>query len=238
MPPTTTTTTLYNNPGTAPPFVSSESSSSRSAGSSSKGSSSHDQLLSSQPSEEATSPDFSTSSLISCSEHYNGESLLDNLSPQSPSSPDTPEWSLIANGESFHKDVSSSQSKKSSKAGQGESGHDSLITSKDNRVIITINQREGEEKQLNGHSSPGTSSGTITPDQAYSELGEGGEGGGVTSSPQVAPPQPSPARRRVTWRACTATTPPSRSWTSPQLTALPNGCTTSRASTNPTSRGT
>lgn len=178
-------TTLHNNTRTAPPFVSSESSSSRSAASS-KGSSSGEQLLSSQPSEEATSPDFSTSSLISCSEHYNGESLLDNMSPQSPSSPDTPEWSLIANGESFHKDVPSSQNKKSSKAAQGEGGHDSLITSKDNRVIITINQREAEEKQLNGHSSPGTSSGTITPDQAYSELGDEG---GVTS-PQAAPPHP------------------------------------------------
>ena len=61
-----------------------------------------------------------------------------------------------------------------------------MITSKDNRVIITINQREAEEKQLNGHSSPGTSSGTITPDQAYSELGDEG---GVTS-PQAAPPHP------------------------------------------------
>ena len=105
-----------HNTNTGPPHVSSESSSSRSTGS--KGSSA-DQLLSSQvllgsqhaylsdsifqPSDEATSPDFSTSSLISCSEHYNGESLLDNMSPQSPSSPDTPEWSLIANGESFHK---------------------------------------------------------------------------------------------------------------------------------------
>jgi len=131
------------------------------------------------PSEEATSPDFSTSSLISCSEHYNGESLLDNMSPQSPSSPDTPEWSLIANGESFHKDVPTSQSKKSCKSAQGEGAHDSLITSKDNRVIITINQREAEEKQLNGHSSPGTSSGTITPDQA--------DEGGVMSPP---PPHP------------------------------------------------
>ena len=84
---------------TLAPQVSSESSSSRSLGS-------NDILLASrQPSEEATSPDFSTSSLISCSEHYNGESLLDNqnMSPQSPSSPDTPEWSLIANGDSFHK---------------------------------------------------------------------------------------------------------------------------------------
>ena len=70
---------------TATPEVSSESSSSRSLGS-------NDLLLASrQPSEEATSPDFSTSSLISCSEHYNGESLLDNqtMSPQSPSSPNT-----------------------------------------------------------------------------------------------------------------------------------------------------
>lgn len=140
------------------------------------------------PSEEATSPDFSTSSLISCSEHYNGESLLDNLSPQSPSSPDTPEWSLIANGESFHKDVPSTHSRKSSKTAQGEAGHDSLITSKDNRVIITINQREGEEKQLNGNSSPGTSSGTITPDQAYSEVGDEG---GLFSPLHSAPPHPS-----------------------------------------------
>jgi len=177
---------VYRTTHTTPPFVSSESSSSRSAGSS-KGSSG-DQLLSSQPSEEATSPDFSTSSLISCSEHYNGESLLDNLSPQSPSSPDTPEWSLIANGESFHKDVPSTHSRKSSKNAQGEAAHDSLITSKDNRVIITINQREGEEKQLNGNSSPGTSSGTITPDQAYSEVGDEG---GLFSPPHSAPPQPS-----------------------------------------------
>jgi len=167
-----------------PPHVSSESSSSRSSGS--KGSST-DQLLSSQPSDEATSPDFSTSSLISCSEHYNGESLLDNMSPQSPSSPDTPEWSLIANGESFHKDVPSSHSRKSSKKTEAEGGNDSLITSKDNRVIITINQREGEEKQLNGHSSPGTSSGTITPDQTYSELGDDG---GLSSPHQSAPPHP------------------------------------------------
>jgi len=155
-----------------------------------EGSSQNDSNLSNQrkpPSDEATSPDFSTSSLISCSEHYNGESLLDNMSPQSPSSPDTPEWSLIANGESFHKDVPSTHSRKSSKKAQSECGHDSLITSKDNRVIITINQREGEEKQLNGHSSPGTSSGTITPDQAYSELGDDG---GLSSPHQSAPPYP------------------------------------------------
>ena len=51
------------------------------------------------------SPDLSTSSLLSCSEHYQGESLLENLavSPQTPSSPETPEWSLLANGESFQK---------------------------------------------------------------------------------------------------------------------------------------
>merc|ERR550525_1558657 len=45
------------------------------------------ELKSRLQSEDATSPDLSTSSLISCSEHYNGESLLDNMSPQSPSSP-------------------------------------------------------------------------------------------------------------------------------------------------------
>lgn len=48
----------------------------------------------------SNSPDLSTSSLISCSEHYNGESVLDNISPKTASSPDTPEWSLI---DSFHK---------------------------------------------------------------------------------------------------------------------------------------
>ena len=96
---------------TTAPQVSSESSSSRSLGAS------NDLLLASRlPSEEATSPDFSTSSLISCSEHYNGESLLDNpqMSPQSPSSPDTPEWSLIANGDSFHKVSGVSQTKQAS----------------------------------------------------------------------------------------------------------------------------
>ena len=85
-------------------------------------------------------------------------------------------------------DVPSTHSRKSSKTAQGEAGHDSLITSKDNRVIITINQREGEEKQLNGNSSPGTSSGTITPDQAYSEVGDEG---GIFSPLHSAPPHPS-----------------------------------------------
>jgi len=134
-----------------PPFVSSESSSSQSPGASG------DQMMIVQAKsvEEPTSPDLSTSSLISCSEHY-GESLLEPLSPQSPSSPDTPEWSLIANGESFHKDVPSTR-KKSSKKQTGEGGQESLISNKDNRVIISISQSEREL-------SPETSSGTITPD--------------------------------------------------------------------------
>ena len=89
----------------AAPHVSSESSSSRSLGSGTSGDGV--KLPSRQASDETTSPDydFSTSSLISCSEHYNGDSLVDHgqMSPQSPSSPDTPEWSLIANGDSFHK---------------------------------------------------------------------------------------------------------------------------------------
>jgi len=41
-------------------------------------------LMTSQTSSQDDSPDFSTSSLISCSEHYNGESVLDNISPKSP----------------------------------------------------------------------------------------------------------------------------------------------------------
>ena len=89
----------------AAPHVSSESSSSRSLGSGTSGDGV--KLPPRQASDETTSPDydFSTSSLISCSEHYNGDSLVDHgqMSPQSPSSPDTPEWSLIANGDSFHK---------------------------------------------------------------------------------------------------------------------------------------
>jgi len=163
---------------TAAPQVSSESSSSRSLGS-------NDILLASrQPSEEATSPDFSTSSLISCSEHYNGESLLDNqnMSPQSPSSPDTPEWSLIANGDSFHKDVAAGGRAKAGKQ------NGSLITSKDNRVIITINTKEKAEEHnrtLNGYLSPGgSSSGTITP-----EVGSGL----VMSPPPPQPPSSPPA---------------------------------------------
>ena len=100
----------------AAPQVSSESSSSRSLGSTdimplsrvSETASTITEPITNglqQASEETTSPDFSTSSLISCSEHYNGDSLLDpgQMSPHSPSSPDTPEWSLIANGDSFHK---------------------------------------------------------------------------------------------------------------------------------------
>jgi len=136
----------------AAPQVSSESSSSRSLGSG-------DMLLPSrQASEETTSPDFSTSSLISCSEHYNGDSrdsLLDpgQMSPHSPSSPDTPEWSLIANGDSFHKDVPGSHNKSKPKksSGAGESTpsgkqNASLITSRDNRVIITPRTR-GAQRQ-------------------------------------------------------------------------------------------
>jgi hypothetical protein len=46
-------------------------------------------------SQDSNSPDLSTSSLISCSEHYNGESVLDNISPKSPSSPETPGVSLV-----------------------------------------------------------------------------------------------------------------------------------------------
>lgn len=104
------------------------------------------------------SPDFSTSSLIS-SEHYNGESLLDpdNLSPQSSSSPDTPEWSLM---DSFHKQRNGGDSKPQaaleSIASVDEKSSDAIeeinqdaaaaslqppdeaIKSEGNRVIITI----------------------------------------------------------------------------------------------------
>ena len=104
--------------------------------------------------------DFSTSSLIS-SEHYNGESLLDhdNLSPQTSSSPDTPEWSLM---DSFHKQrnnqagsseakapllpIASADENSASEQEQDDqesmAGQDSMIgeaiKSDGNRVIITI----------------------------------------------------------------------------------------------------
>jgi len=151
----------------AAPQVSSESSSSRSVVGNDV------RLPPRQSSDDTTiSPDISTSSLISCSEHYNGDSLLDpgHISPQSPSSPETPEWSLIANGDSFHKDVSNTNRAKNT-AEASDSGvkqNGSLITSKDNRVIITINtkKKKGEENSrlFNGETSPTSSGGTLTPE--------------------------------------------------------------------------
>merc|ERR1719507_2469395 len=136
-------------------------------------------LLSRQQSEEATSPDLSTSSLISCSEHYNGESLLDNMSPQSPSSPDTPEWSLIANGESFHKDLPPSML--GSRGSQHTEGEESLISSRDNRVIITI--KPGGDQVSGSPPRPGTSSGgTLTPERPLPTLSYG------SSPPPASPP--------------------------------------------------
>jgi len=137
------------------------------------------ELKSRLQSEDATSPDLSTSSLISCSEHYNGESLLDNMSPQSPSSPDTPEWSLIANGESFHKDLPPSML--GSRGGQHTEGDESLISSRDNRVIITI--KPGGDQVSGSPPSPGTSSGgTLTPERPPPALSYG------SSPPPASPP--------------------------------------------------
>ena len=113
------------------------------------------------------SPDFSTSSLIS-SEHYNGESLLDNLS--NSSSPDTPEWSLV---DSFHKQqqrrrssidkaplltiedekeeseeeveqvtAETNEEVRSSSSSSTDEAHEA-IKSEGNRVIITITGSEG-----------------------------------------------------------------------------------------------
>ena len=107
------------------------------------------------------SPDISTSSLVSASEHYNGGSLInDNVcSPQtSNSSPDTPEWSLI---DSFHKGAKNnalSNAKKNIASSQikdeeiqtDEPYNDSKdldsedsINSKGNKVIITISNKNG-----------------------------------------------------------------------------------------------
>merc|ERR1719167_628150 len=139
------------------------------------------ELKSRLQSEDATSPDLSTSSLISCSEHYNGESLLDNMSPQSPSSPDTPEWSLIANRESFHKDLPPSLL--GSRGGQASDGDESLISSRDNRVIITIKPSGEQQVAAGSPPSPGTSSGgTLTPERPPPALSYG------SSPPPASPP--------------------------------------------------
>lgn len=115
-----------------------------------------------QESKHAHSPDFSTSSLIS-SEHYNGESLLDhdNLSPQTSSSPETPEWSLM---DSFHKQQRNTEAKSVlqpiasvDEQGQDESLEDPIeiggeaIKSEGNRVIITIGST-GAPTALDDHS--------------------------------------------------------------------------------------
>lgn len=150
-------------------------------------------LMTSQTSSQDDSPDFSTSSLISCSEHYNGESVLDNISPKSPSSPDTPEWSLI---DSFHKSTQSSKKRNNSKQlspsneiatplangslrdftdNNGDDQLSDSISSSGNRVVISINSsRQATTRQVtspeshNGSrhvmSPGGSSTGTITPE--------------------------------------------------------------------------
>jgi hypothetical protein len=135
-------------------------------------------------SQDTESPDFSTSSLISCSEHYNGESVLDNISPKSPSSPDTPEWSLI---DSFHKSKTSGNGKRTKQLSpskeietplangsftdfadnfeQQQQQHlqqqSEAISSSGNRVVISINNTP--QSSHNGSrqvTSPGNSSQT------------------------------------------------------------------------------
>ena len=121
-------------------------------------------------SQDTESPDFSTSSLISCSEHYNGESVLDNISPKSPSSPDTPEWSLI---DSYHKSKNGGSQKKQKQLspsaeictplangsprqfGDGFDEDQEAISSSGNRVVITINNTHNSSRQ---GSSPASSS--------------------------------------------------------------------------------
>ena len=132
------------------------------------------------------SPDISTSSLISASEHYNGGSLLiDNIcSPQtSNSSPDTPEWSLI---DSFHKpgkngdklqNVNDSPSKRPLLANQEkdededdydepyndlkEVDSEDSINNRGNKIIITIGNKSG---------SPIASDSTLDNNDTYLDL--------------------------------------------------------------------
>lgn len=125
------------------------------------------------------SPDISTSSLVSASEHYNGGSLLmDNIcSPQtSSSSPDTPEWSLI---DSFHQQTKTvdkftqnshdSPSKRPLLANQEKDEDDEYdepyhdqdqkdiesedsINNRGNKVIITIGNKSGSPVAATGDS--------------------------------------------------------------------------------------
>jgi hypothetical protein len=106
------------------------------------------------------SPDISTSSLVSASEHYNGGSLVnDNVcSPQtSNSSPDTPEWSLIDSFHKYGKNGNESPSKKllmtNLEKDEEDDNYDEpyndlkeidsedSINSKGNKVIITIGNK-------------------------------------------------------------------------------------------------
>lgn len=115
------------------------------------------------------SPDeeFSTSSLIS-SEHYNGESLLqDNLSPEGTSScsPDTPEWSLL---DSFHKknneeDKRNGDFLEDEKTPENE--EEKNITNHGNRVVITIGSSVHSDLSKTPTSPNGDSSGTLTPSE-------------------------------------------------------------------------
>ena len=142
-------------------------------------------------SQDSNSPDFSTSSLISCSEHYNGESVLDNISPKSPSSPETPEWSLMdsyhkskpGNGSSTKKSKLSPSKELSTPVANGSFSdfadiverHSESISSSGNRVVITINNSGPSSGRtmtspisVNGSrnvmSPGGSSTGTITPE--------------------------------------------------------------------------
>jgi hypothetical protein len=125
-----------------------------------------------------------TSSLMSCSsEHYNTvESVLENrISPNSSSSPDTPEWSLI---DSMHK------AKNGHVVGGGSVSMETLldesIMSRGNKVIISIgdnvtNGGGGERRNSGGSvvSSPVVSSPTSN--------GSSGSGGGSSTNGTMTP---------------------------------------------------
>ena len=90
------------------------------------------------------SPDISTSSLISASEHYNGESLLDNISPQTSSSPDTPEWSLM---DSYHKKNGETTANGSTKLNNSSDLCVFPEKEKNNRTVISIGGQLHPEKE-------------------------------------------------------------------------------------------
>lgn len=103
-----------------------------------------------------TSPEelIDTSSLMSCSEHYNAESVLDNkISPNSSSSPDTPEWSLLdsihkKNGQAVGGGLATIDSMEDSFTNESlNNGNNNGALTNNNKTIISIGDQQQQQLQ-------------------------------------------------------------------------------------------